>query len=68
MEIKDILLKHLYVIYDSTTSEDLVTILKELYGIETTKEVVDSLKKELLTDSEIESGIFLRSICQYYWI
>ena len=58
MEIKDILLKHLYVIYDSTTSEDLVTILKELYGIETTKEVVDSLKEELLTDSEIESGIF----------
>lgn len=68
MKIKDILLKHLYVIYDSTTSEDLVTILKELYGIETTKEVVDSLKEELLTDSEIESGIFLRSICQYYWI
>ncbi len=68
MEIKDILLKHLYVIYDSTTSEDLVIILKELYGIETTKEVVDSLKEELLTDSEIESGIFLRSICQYYWI
>ena len=68
MEIKDILLKHLYVIYDSTTSEDLVTILKELYGIETTKEVVDSLKEELLTDPEIESGIFLRSICQYYWI
>lgn len=68
MEIKDILLKHLYVIYDSTTSEDLVIILKELYGIETTKEVVDSLKDELLTDSEIESGIFLRSICQYYWI
>ena len=32
MEIKDILLKHLYVIYDSTTSEDLVIILKELYG------------------------------------
>lgn len=68
MEIKDILLKHLYVIYDSTTSEDLVIILKELYGIETTKEVVASLKEELLTDSEIESGIFLRSICQYYWI
>lgn len=68
MEIKDILLKHLYVIYDSTTSEDLVTILKELYGIETTKEVVESLKEELLIDSEIESRIFLRSICQYYWI
>ena len=68
MEIKDILLKHLYVIYDSTTSEDLVIILKELYGIETTKEVVESLKDELLIDSEIESRIFFRSICQYYWI
>ena len=68
MEIKDILLKHLYMIYDSTTSEDLVIILKELYGIETTKEVVESLKEELLIDSEIESRIFLRSICQYYWI
>ena len=63
MEIKDILLKHLYVIYDSTTSEDLVIILKELYGIETTKEVVESLKDELLIDIEIDIRCLFRVIC-----